>query len=80
LLFSICLKNISEEGVVDNLFNCIKNFKIPIFPISGDDLKQHGYKTGHELGAKLKSLKLKWIEDNFVINKKLIIKSLSKIK
>ena len=80
LLFSICLKNASEGIVVDNLFNCIKNFKIPAFPISGDDLKQHGYKTGHELGAKLKSLKLQWIEDNFVINKKLIIKSLSKIK
>jgi len=80
LLFSTCLKNKSKDGSIENLIDFIKNCKIPIFPISGDDLKQHGYKTGHELGAKLKSLELKWIEDNFVIDKKLVIKSLSKIQ
>jgi len=79
LLFSICLKNKSKVSNIENLIDFIKNCKIPIFPISGDDLKQNGYKTGHELGAKLKSLELKWIEDNFVIDKKLTIKSLSKI-
>ena len=80
MLFSICLKNQSEVGNIENLFNFIKTYKIPIFPITGDDLKQHGYKTGNELGRKLKSLELKWIENNFVIDKQVVIKSLSKIK
>ena len=80
LLFSICLNNKSKVSNIENLIDFIKNCKIPIFPISGDDLKQNGYKTGHELGAKLKSLELRWIEDNFVIDKKLAIKALSKIK
>ncbi len=79
LLFSICLKNKNKIGDIENLFNFIKNYKIPIFPISGEDLKQHGYKAGHELGAKLKSLELKWIEDNFIVDKKLVLKSLNKI-
>ena len=64
----------------DRLSDFVKNYKVPVFPISGDDLKLIGYKTGNELGAKLKLLETKWIEDNFYINKKEVIKSLSKTK
>ena len=52
--------------------------KIPKFPVSGDYLKQHGYKTGQALGKKLKFLEEKWIENNFVIDKKMLEKSLGK--
>ena len=52
--------------------------KIPKFPVSGDYLKQHGYKTGQALGKKLKSLEENWIENNFVIDKKMLEKSLGK--
>ena len=53
--------------------------KIPKFPISGDYLKEHGYVTGQTLGNKLKLLEEKWINDNFVLDKKSIEKSLDKI-
>ena len=52
---------------------------IPKFPISGDYLKKRGYKTGKILGKKLKSLEEKWIENNFVMDKKVVEKSLDEI-
>ena len=52
---------------------------MPKFPISGDYLKKHGYKTGQVLGKKLKSLEEKWIENNFIIEKKVVEKSLGKV-
>ena len=78
ILFSICAniktKNFYDEALLDYVNIC----KIPKFPISGDYLKQHGYKTGQLLGKKLKSLEEKWIENNFVIDKKILEKSLGK--
>ena len=52
---------------------------IPKIPISGDYLKKYGYKTGKILGKKLKSLEEKWIENNFVMDKKVVEKSLDEI-
>ena len=77
MLFSICAnekKNYSVEALLDYVNIC----KIPKFPVSGDYLKQYGYKTGQVLGKKLKSLEEKWIENNFVIDKKMLEKSLGK--
>ena len=64
---------------IKKLFEYANTCKIPKFPISGNDLRQHGFKSGLELGAKLKSLEEKWIENNFVIDKKTVEKSLRKI-
>ena len=77
MLFSICAnekKNYSVEALLDYVNIC----KIPKFPVSGDYLKEHGYKTGQVLGKKLKSLEEKWIENNFVIDNKMLEKSLGK--
>ena len=78
MLFSICAnaktKNFSVEALLDYVNTC----KIPKFPVSGEYLKEHGYKTGQVLGKKLKSLETKWIENNFVIDKKMLEKSLGK--
>ena len=52
---------------------------IPKFPISGEYLKKYGYKSGINLGKKLKSLEEKWIENNFVLDEKLLEKTLNKI-
>ena len=41
-------------------------------------MKKYGYETGQALGKKLKSLEEKWIENNFIIDKKLVKKSLGK--
>tara|TARA_Y100000590_G_scaffold467756_1_gene647780 strand:+ start:28 stop:1314 length:1287 start_codon:yes stop_codon:yes gene_type:complete len=74
LLFSLCenkkMKNLNIEKLIDYASTC----KIPKFPISGDYLKTQGYKAGQELGKKLKSLEEEWIENNFVMDKKLLNK------
>ena len=79
LLFSLCtnpkMKNIIIEKFIDYVNSC----SVPKFPISGDDLKKYGYKSGQELGAKLKLLEEKWIKNNFVLDKKFIQKSINKI-
>jgi len=79
LLFSACanykIKTFSIEKFIDYVNSC----KIPKFPISGDYLKKYGYQTGRLLGKKLKSLEEKWIENNFVIDKKDVKKFLVKV-
>ena len=79
LLFSICANIKATNFSVETLLDYVKICKIPKFPVSGDYLKEHGYKTGQILGKKLKSLEEKWIENNFVIDKKMLEKSLGKI-
>ena len=79
LLFSICANIKATNFHVETLLDYVKICKIPKFPVSGDYLKEHGYKTGQILGKKLKSLEEKWIENNFVIDKKMLEKSLGKV-
>jgi len=76
LLFSICLKieNLNIEKLIEYVNIC----KTPKFPISGDYLKEHGYKTGQALGRKLKSLEEQWIKNDFIIEKKAVEQSLDK--
>ena len=79
LLFSICVNNKTKIFDIEKLINYTNNYKIPKFPISGDYLKKYGYESGLMLGQKLKSLEEKWIENNFVMDKKIVEKSLGKI-
>ena len=78
MLFSISANIKTKNFSVEKLLDYVNICKIPKFPVSGDYLKQHGYKTGQALGKKLKSLEENWIENNFVIDKKMLEKSLGK--
>jgi len=78
LLFSVCINSKIKTSNIEKLINYVNTCEIPKFPISGDYLKKHGYETGKILGKKLKSLEEKWIENNFIIEKKMIDKSLGK--
>jgi len=79
LFFSICASNQIETLNIEKLIDYVSSCKIPKFPISGDYLKKHGYETGQALGKTLKSLEEKWIKNNFVIDKKIVEKYLSKV-
>jgi len=79
LLFSISINKNIKILTIEKLLDYVNTCKIPKFPVSGDYLKELGYKTGQELGKKLKSLEEKWIENNFIIDQKIIEKSLGKI-
>ena len=60
--------------------NYVNVCKVPKFPISGEHLKKYGYESGEILGNKLKSLEKKWIENDFLIDEKIILNSLNKKK
>ena len=79
LFFSISLNNKIDVFTIEKLIDYIKNCQIPKFPISGEYLKKYGYQTGEILGKKLKLLEEKWIENNFVLEEKIVEKSLGKI-
>jgi len=79
LFFSICANKKIETLSIEKLINYVNVCKIPKFPISGDYLKKYGYETGQTLGKKLKSLEEKWIENDFIIEKKVIEQSLGKV-
>ena len=78
LLFSKCSNNILKNDDFEKILEFSKKCKVPEFPISGDDLKKYGYESGEVLGKKLKSLEEKWIENNFIMDKNLLEKSLNK--
>ena len=64
---------------IESLIDYVRLYKKPKFPISGDYLKKHGFKTGKELGKKLKLLEEQWINNNFIIDLKKLEKSLGKV-
>ena len=76
LLFSLCANNEIKNIGIEKLINYVNICEIPKFPISGDYLKKHGYTTGQTLGKKLKLLEERWIKNDFVMDKKVIRKSL----
>ena len=71
LLFSNFINSNNEKFNLKELLDYISNYKIPKFPISGNDLKKYGYESGEKLGQKLKFLESKWIENEFVLDKSL---------
>jgi tRNA nucleotidyltransferase/poly(A) polymerase len=79
LFFSLCLNGEIKNLNIKQLLDYISTCPIPKFPISGEYLKKYGYKSGINLGKKLKSLEEKWIENNFVLDEKLLEKTLNKI-
>ena len=79
LLFSICENNKNSILNIEELINYVNRCVVPKFPISGNYLIEHGYETGEILGQKLKLLEEKWIENNFIIEKKMVEKSLGKV-
>ena len=79
LLFSICANNKISILNIEELINYVNRCVVPKFPISGNYLIELGYETGEILGKKLKLLEEKWIENNFIIEKKMVEKSLGKV-
>ena len=78
LLFSLSLNSKIKKIDIEQLIEYVDICKVPKFPISGEYLKKYGYETGELLGKKLKILETKWVENNFIIEKKALGESLNK--
>ena len=78
LLFSFGLNNKFKNLNIEKLVSYVDICEIPKFPISGDYLKKYGYVAGEALGKKLKSLEENWINNNFVMDKKVVKQLLGK--
>ena len=78
LLFSMALNSKVKKVDIKQLIKFIDTYKVPKFPISGEYLEKYGYETGELLGRKLKTLETKWIDNNFIIEKEILEKSLNK--
>ena len=79
LLFSICSGFKVSIPDIEKLINYVDVCQVPKFPFSGDYLKEHGYSTGKTLGKQLKILEEKWVKSNFLMKRKELEKSLSKL-
>ena len=80
LLFSVLINVKKKQINIEHLIDYVTKTEIPKFPISGDFLKKYGYDTGVELGKKLNNLKEQWIENNFIIDDKVVKKNLGNLK
>ena len=78
LLFAICENDKLNLTNIEKLVNYVNTCKVPKFPVNGDFLKEHGYQTGETLGKKLKQIEELWIQNNFILDKKILEQSLGK--
>ncbi len=75
ILQSIEQKQAIEEVKINISF--IENFELPKFPLDGEDIKNIGY-LGEEVGRAIYKSKKAWIESDFSLVKKDLLKILSK--
>ncbi len=70
LLLKECAREFSSENIEfsetqKEMIAYSRIWKIPEFPISGEDLIEKGYKPGPALGKKLKTIEEQWIDNDF---------------
>lgn len=75
-LFSL-LKNFNETEAKKNL-NCVENFSMPNFPITGDDIKNLGLKN-EEIGIALRKAKEFWVLNGFEPSKQELLSGLKRV-
>ena len=69
---------LNYEGKLEES-EAIRNWTVPIFPVTGNDLKQCGIKPGHDFGRVLNKLKEVWMESFFTYPKEYLIGEINDI-
>jgi len=57
-------------------FARLRNWQMPVFPVTGGDLLEHGYNEGAELGKALQSLEASWVERDFLPGREALLNML----
>lgn len=66
------------QGKQSQFENKLSNWKIPVFPLMGRDLKDSGINPGREFGDKMRFLRTEWKKSNFTLSKKDLINLVKK--
>lgn len=70
----------SNAGEHDqSLFEALRDWDIPIFPVAGADMLRLGYEPGPELGKLLKDLEKQWLKEDFEPSHEVLLERLPKI-
>lgn len=59
-----------------NISNDLKNWTIPVFPVTGQHLLSYGMKPGPDFGKTLMALKKQWIDSDYQLNKDELLQGL----
>ena len=61
----------------------ISNWKVPMLPVNGNDLKEEGFQPGpgvNEIGSILRRIKTKWKDSYYTMNKEELLEFAHKIR
>lgn len=78
-------KNLVLDFILSNIANCkeiyrqLSEFEVPNFPIDGKILGDMGVKSGPKMGKILQSLETIWLENDFMIDDKIIKQEIEKL-
>jgi hypothetical protein len=65
LALQIVFLNAHRVDDMDHAVTLMRNWGVPKFPVTGDDLIAEGYERGPDLGVELKSRENAWIARGF---------------
>jgi poly(A) polymerase len=68
--------SLKKEGL-NIALSIFKDWEIPVFPVSGEDLLKKGFKQDKGLGEILKKLELWWVDNEFSANKEALLEKLN---
>jgi len=63
---------LNYEGKLEEA-DAIRVWDVPVFPLTGMDLKEHGIQTGPHFGKTLNKLKEMWMESYYTLSKELLV-------
>ena len=78
-------KTLVLDFILSNIANCkeiyrqLSEFEVPNFPIDGKILGEMGVKSGPNMGKILQNLETIWLENNFIIDNKIIKQEIEKL-
>lgn len=68
----------SQSQPLASLFGTISTQELPLFPVTGDDLKQQGFTQGKAMGDTLKHLEGVWESSGYTMNKDELLNQLNR--
>lgn len=75
LMLQIALELTEVDKIVE-IIDYINNYEVPVFPLRGRDIVEHGVSESSQIGTILKNLENRWIESNFKLDGEQLLRAL----